>query len=110
MRHRINPAAQVRDPSNPPINRSCQLDLWIMARRTRPKRGLAPARKEVTQERRAVALDRLSRLKTEHERNRHEQRMAIDLARKQGASWHQIGLALGLTQQGAQQRWRSLSR
>jgi len=52
------------------------------------------------------ALDELDRLRTQLEQATQRQKRAVQRARDTGASWHQIGLAMGTTAQGAHKRFR----
>jgi len=55
------------------------------------------------------ALDELARIRTQLEQVTRRQRKVVGQAREAGASWHQIGMALGTTPQGAHKRFRSSS-
>lgn len=52
------------------------------------------------------ALDDLARLRTTLEQAKQSQRKVVALARNAGASWYQIGLAMGTTPQAAHKRFR----
>jgi len=55
------------------------------------------------------ALDELTRIRTQLEQVTRRQRKVVRQAREAGASWHQIGMAMGTTPQGAHKRFRSSS-
>jgi DNA-directed RNA polymerase specialized sigma24 family protein len=54
------------------------------------------------------ALGELDRIRTQLEQVTRRQRKVVRQAKDAGASWHQIGIALGTTPQGAHKRFRSL--
>ena len=54
-------------------------------------------------------LIQISRMRYERRRLDEETRRLVGLAREAGESWHRIGLALGITAEGARQRYREAS-
>lgn len=51
----------------------------------------------------------LSRMRYERRRIDEETTRLVAVAREAGESWHRIGLALGVTAEGARQRYRNAS-
>ncbi|WP_157087083.1 hypothetical protein [Piscicoccus intestinalis] len=51
----------------------------------------------------------LQRLRYERRRIEEETRRLVAAAREAGESWHRIGMALGVTAEGARQRFRQAS-
>ena len=54
-------------------------------------------------------LVELHRMRYERRRIDEETRRLVAVAREAGESWHRIGLALGVTAEGARQRYRPAS-
>lgn len=54
-------------------------------------------------------LIEISRMRYERRRIEDETRRLVRVAREAGESWHRIGLALGITAEGARQRYREAS-
>lgn len=54
------------------------------------------------------ALGELARIRTQLEQVTRRQRKVVRQAKEAGASWHQIGTAMGTTPQGAHKRFRSI--
>lgn len=81
-----------------------ELDAWAEGVADQFEAGITPSPGEPV-----PPLIQLQRLRYERRRIDEETRRLVAVARNGGESWHRIGLALGVTAEGARQRFRTPS-